>query len=487
MLASNIFTQQQPQKLAVGLADDAAQRTCHLPDFFKRLPGEIQDHILKDILCVFPRPETSDPANDGKYIGEYSGLAIMPWEIDTRILRYPDPEVRGRARRVMLMENKFIYIKSGSVNLLPIFHAAQIPIVAMHVGAWSPRVEELSEFSILTHHIERLAGISSSITSTPIPWGRTRESLQKLGLSDCHAPQLQKFVILRRDLAHFCRALDGADSGYHQFGACTHHRLVVNGPFDGILTQEIPVLQPSNFLQPYRDILRGFENLTIRDRNSADLGLGIEAEVKRQIATPQPKVILEDINRQMSQGDQHLSQDRPSQAAHTYARASQGLVWLYSKGVLPRGADSNPLPELAELFFVLALRQGASWLNLLQKMRWAAEDATQDRPDDRKARGDQLRQGRGDKSMYSGLVGLLYSTIVHKAPPPLQHKPSLHQSAIQLYQAVKADRLGDCGSMMTWININSALRMAPYDNEIRYEAGLIHNRITPWTLQWIPE
>ena len=482
MEASNFSNQPQPEELLGRFTDDAAQSTCNLPAFFKTLPGELQDQILTDVFCAFPRPETSDPANNGKYIGEHSGLGMMPWKIDTKILGHPDPEVRGRARRVILTKNQFIYIKSESVNLLPIFHAAQVPIVAKGVGTWAKcGLKELSEFFILTHQIERLGGIISSRTSTPKPWGRTRQSLEALGLTDRHAPQLQEFVILRRDLTHFCRALDGADSGYHQFGACTRHTLTVNGPFEDIPTEDIPVLHPSSFLQPYQDILRGFPNFTIQGRTSPDLARDIETEVKGQIATPQPKDILEDVSRQMKQGDEHLYLNRPNQAAHTYARASQGLVWLYSKGLLPHKADSSPHPELAELFFVLNLRQAAAWLTVMQKKRKDGEGATRNRSDDTNSRSAQLEEG------YSSLVDLVYSTIVHQIPPPLQHKPSLYQSAIQLYHAVKADRLGDCGTILTWTNINNALRMAPHDNEIRREAELIHRRMTPWTLRWIPE
>lgn len=454
-------------------------------DRFKTLPGEIQDHILTDVLCTFPRPQTTDPDNDGKYIGEHIKLALMPWRIDTRILCYPGPEVRARARRVMLVFNQFIYIKSESVNLRPIFHAAQVPIAALGLGPYARcRVEELFEFFILTHQIERLGGIRSSITSTAKPWGQSYKSLDRLGLTSHGRPRLQEFVILRRDLALFCRALDGADSGYHRFGACTRHTLTVH---DDVLTEDVPILEAANFLRPYVDILRGFENFTVKGRINPEVARDIQKRVKDQIVIPHLEDILEDVNRQMSQADKQLSLYRPIQAAHTYAKASQGLAWLYSKGVLPRRANDSPCPELAELFFELDLRQARAWLAVMQKRYNAAKGSKRNKLYDAQGRDDQPEEETGDPAKYSSLVELVYGTIVHQVPPPLEHRPSLHQTAIQLYHAAKADRLGGCGSVFTWKNIENALRMAPDNDEICREAKLINRRMTPWTLRWIPE
>lgn len=455
-------------------------------DRLKTLPGEIQDQILTDVLCAFPRPDTTDPDNDGKYIGEHSKLALMPWRIDTRILCYPDPEVRARARRVMLLTNQFVYIKSDSVNLRPIFHAAQVPIAALGRGRDARhRVKELSEFFILTHQIERLGGISSSITSTADPWGRSHISLERLDLTDHGHPQLQEFVILRRDLALFCRALDGADSGYHRFGACTRHTLTVH---DNILTKDVPILDPANFLQPYVDTLRGFENLTVQGRIDPDLARDIQMRVKCHLATPQPEDILEDVNQQMSQADKHLRLDRPIQAAHTYARASQGLVWLYSKGILPRRADRSPFPELARLFFELGLRQAEAWLVVMQERHGTAKGTTPNSRGDVQCQDVQPEEEDfGDPVKYSSLWDLVYRTILHRAPPPLQYDPSPHQTATQLYHVAKVDRLRNEGSLFTWMNINNALRMAPDNEEFLREAELIKRRMEPWTLRWIQE
>lgn len=457
-------------------------------DRFKELPWEIQDHILTDVLCDFPMPETTDPANDGKYIGEHTKLALIPWRIDTRILGYPDEEVRARARRVMLTKNQFVRIRSQTVNLRPIFHAAQIPIVTARLGEYvCTGLEELTGYFILDHNIERISYFRSSMTSTAKPWGRTHQSLEKLGLIVHGRPQLQEFVILRRDLALFCRALDGADSGYHRFGPCTSHRLIVHGPFTEILTEDIPILHPSRFLQPYLDILRGFERFTIQGRIEPALAREIEDGVENRVASPRLDYILGDLDRQMSQADKLLNLDRPIQAAHTYARASQGLLWLYSRGVLPRADDFTPFPELAERFFELDMLQAEAWFAVMQKGHDAAEDVTPNRLEEDQARNGQPDEDCGDPAGYSSLVDLVYRTVVHQIPPPLEHMPSLHQAAMQLYYLVKADRLGDCGSMLTWTNINNALRLAPDDNNIRREAELIRKRMTPWSLRWMPE
>lgn len=384
----------------------------------------------------------------------------------------------------MFTINQFIYIKSESVNLRPIFHAAQVPIVALGLGQHARcRVKELSKFFILTHEIERLGGICSSMTSTSKPWGRTQESLERLDLIVHGRPRLQEFVILRRDLALFCRALDGADSGYHRFGACTRHTLLVH---NNIIKEDIPILDPSNFLRPYLDTLRGFENFNIQGRIKPDAALKMETRMSDRIATPPPEDIVKDLNRQMSQAHTHLSLDRPIQAAHTYARASQGLVWLYSKGILPGWADCSPCPELAELFFELDLRQAEAWLAVMQKRHDAAKGATRSKPDEAQSRGDEL-EDRGDPAKYSSLVDLVHRTVLHQIPPPLEHTPSLHQAATQLYHTAKADRLGNRGNIFTWTNINNALRMAPDDDEIRREAELIHRHMAPWILRWIPE
>ncbi|KAG6361530.1 hypothetical protein INS49_009757 [Diaporthe citri] len=435
-------------------------------------------------MATISVPNPRNPANDGKYIGECSKLALMPWRIDTRILGYPDPEVRLRARRVMLSINQFIYIKSESVNLRPIFHASQVPIAALTLGRYARgRVEELSEFFIVTHQIERLGGVCSSITSTAKPWGRTHRSLERLDLIVHGRPRLQEFVILRRDLALFCKALDGADSGYHRFGACTRHTLTVH---DNKPAEDIPVLDPSNFLKPYLDTLHGFKDFTIHGSIKPDVARDIETSVSGQIATPRIQDILEDVNRKMSQADGYLNLERPIQAAHTYARASQGLVWLYSRGILPRGTDFSPCPELAELFFELDLRQAEAWLIVMQKRHDAAEGVIRSMPEKAQSRGDHL-EDRGDPTKYSSLVDLVHGTVIHQIPPPLEHRPSLHQAATQLYHTVKAERLGDRGTVFTWTNINNALRMAPDDDEIRREAELIRRRMSPWTLRWIPE
>lgn len=459
-------------------------------DRFKDLPGEIQDQILAHVLCDFPRPETTDPANDGKYIGEHTKLAFIPWRIDTRILGYPDEEVRARARRVMLTKNRFVCIRSQTVNLRPIFHAAQIPIVTARLGEYVwPGLEELTGYIILTHEIERLGYSSSrsSMTSTAKPWGRAHYSLEKLRLTVHGRPQLQEFVILRRDLALLCRALDGADSGYHRFGQCTRHTIILHGPFTEILTEEPPILQPSRFLQPYLDILRGFENFTIQGEIEPALAEEFEATVETQIEPPRLDDVLEDLDCQMSKADELLNLDRPIQAAHTYARASQELLWLYSKGILPRAADSVPFKELAEWFFKLDMLQAEAWLAVMQKRHDAAEDANPNRHHDAQSRNGQVDEDCGDPTAYSSLVDLVYRTVVRRIPPPLELLPSPHQSAMQLYYLVKADRLGDCGSMYTWENINQALRMAPDNDNIRREAELIRKRMTPWSLRWIPE
>ncbi|KAJ0109860.1 hypothetical protein J7T55_004410 [Diaporthe amygdali] len=451
-----------------------------LPNVFIKLPKEIQDQILRHILCVFPRPETSDPANNGRYIGEHSRLAQMPWEIDTRILELKDPGFRGQALRLMLTTNQFICVKSESVNLLPIFHAAQIPIVALGVGEWSrDRVEELSRFFILTHRIERVGGVRASITRTCRPWGRSNESLYRLGLSGKLVPQRQEFVILRRDLDLFCRALDGADSGYHRFGECTQHILTFHGPFDDILDEDVPVLHPSCFLQPYSETLRGFKNFTVQGRIRSELAQEIKDKVGPQVSTPRVEDVLDNVDRQMSQGDDHLSLSRPMMAAHTYARASQELIWLYSKGILPLMADESPDPALSGRSFELDLQQGNAWLIMMQKKREATESAGHKRLND--------AHDRGDPTSYSSFVELVINAVMHKVPPPLVHKASIHQFAIRLYQAAKAERLGDCGSRDTWANIQSAVSKAPQDEEIRREAALIRRCIQPWSLTWIPE
>lgn len=459
-------------------------------DRFKEFPGEIQDQILTHVLCDFQTPETTDPANDGRYIGEHTKLALMPWRIDTRILGYPDEEVRARARRVMLTKNQFVCIRSQTVNLRPIFHAAQVPLVTARLGEYVwPGLEELTGYFILTHEIERLGYSSSrsSMTSTAKPWGRAHYSLEKLGLTVHGRPQLQEFVILRRDLALFCRALDGADSGYHRFGECTRHTIILHGPFTEILTEDIEILKPSIFLQPYLDILRGFENFTIQGRIEPALAEEIEAEVESQIESPRLDDVLGDVDHQMSQADRLLNLDRPIQAAHAYARASQGLLWLYSKGILPRAADSTPFPELTERFFKLDMLQAEAWLAVMQKRHDAGEDVTPNGNHDAKSRNGQVEEDCDDPTAYSSLVDLVYRTVVRRIPPPLEHLPSPHQAAMQLYYLVKADRLGNCGSTFTWENINQALRMAPDDDEIRREAELIRKRMTPWSLRWIPE
>lgn len=488
MAASSLFNEPQPAELPAWFTSDSDQPRGDGPFIFKQLPFEIQDLILTRVLCDFPRPETSDPANDGRYIGEHSRLAEMPWEIDTRALRHPDPAVRARARRVMMVTNQFVYIKSESVNLLPLFHAAQVPIAALGVGKWArSRIEELSEFFILTHQIERVGGIGSSITSTANPWGRTRESLQKLSLVGRHVPPVQEFVILRRDLALFCRALDGADSGYHHFGECSTHTLTVHGPFDDIMTENIPILDPSNFLQPYKEILRGFENFTIQGRIRWHTARTIEKKVQGPPATPQPEQIIEDVIRQMGQADEEKAK-RPIQAAHTYAKASQGLETLYSKGILHEEGCRAALPRLAELFLLLDMRQADAWLAVLQNRHDAAQGAARKgAEDDAQGRGAQAELDRGDPEDYSSLVDLVYDAVYHAAPALLRHKGSVHQTAVQVYQTAKADRLGGRGSMTTWENINSALRDAPEDDEIRREAELIEKHMSAWTLRWTQE
>lgn len=459
-------------------------------DRFNKLPGEIQDQILAHVLCDFPTPETTDLANDGKYIGEHTKLALMPWKIDTRILGYPDEEVRARARRVMLTRNQFVCIRSQTVNLRPIFHAAQIPIVTGRLGEYVwPGLEELTGYFILTHEIERVGYSSSrsSMTSTAKPWGRTHYSLEKLGLTVHGRPQLQEFVILRRDLALFCRALDGADSGYHRFGQCTRHTIILHRPFPEILTEEPPILKPSRFLQPYLDILRGFENFTIQGRIEPALAEEIEAEVESQIESPGLDDVLEDLDHQMSQAYKLMNLDRPIQAAHTYARAWQELLWLYSKGILPRAADSTTFPELTERFLNLDMLQAEAWLAVMQKRHDAGEDITPNRQHNTQSRNGQVDEDCDDPTVYSSLVDLVYRTVVRRIPPPFKHLPSVHQEAMQLYYLAKADRLGNCGSTFTWENISQALRLAPYDDQIRREAELIRKRMEPWSLRWIPE
>lgn len=483
MAASDLLDEPQPAEVPAWFTDDSDQPKGDGPYIFKQLPFEIQDLILTRLLCDFPRPETSDPANDGRYIGEHSRLAEMPWEIEARALRHPDSAVRARARRVMLVTNQFVYIKSESVNLLPIFQAAQVPIVAMGVGKWArSRVEELSEYFILTHQIERLGGIGSSITSTGSPWGRTRKSLERLSLVGRHVPPVQEFVILRRDLALFCRALDGADSGYHHFGECTTHTLTVHGPFDDILTEDIPILDPSNFLKPYKEILRGFENFTIQGRIRWHTARAIEKKVQGPPSTPQPEKIIEDVIRQMSQADEEKLK-RPIQAAHTCAKASQGLETLYNKGILHEEGFRAALPRLAELFFLLDMRQADAWLAVMQNRHDSGQGAARKKGDD----DAQAEQDCGDPKDYSSLVDLVYDAVCHTAPALLRYRPSVHQSAVQAYQTAKADRLGDRASLSTWENINSARREAPEDDEIRREAELINKHMSAWTLRWTPK
>lgn len=446
------------------------------------------DKTLTEVLFRFPRPDTSDPNNDGRYIGEHGDFARLPWKTILGALKNPDPEVRGRAKSEILTTNQLIYIKSESINLRPIFHAAQVPIIPLLIGEFPmPDVEALSEVFTLTHQIERLGGVSSSITSTPNPWGQTRESLDRLNLIVHGRPQLQQFVILRRDLPLFCRALDGADSGYYHFGECTRHTITVHGPFDDILTEDIPIMHPTKLLQPYLEKLRGFENFTIQGRITPELARVIETRVRVQIETPQLGAVLRDTKSQMSQADEYLSLDRPMKAAHTYARASQGLVWLYNKGILPRESSRSQPSKLAELYFLLNLRQATAWLAVMQKRYEASKGANQISPNDGRVSFGKRAEGYINPERYSSLVDLVYETVTRFTPPPLRHKLTPHQNAIQLYQAAKADRLCDRLSFFTWTHIHDALRKAPDDDEIRHEAELINGRMMPWQERWKPE
>ncbi|KAL1867278.1 hypothetical protein Daus18300_006397 [Diaporthe australafricana] len=462
-----------------------------MPTAVKKMPGEIQDMILSYLLCSFPRPETTDPANDGKYIGEYVQCAHIPWNIDLRALDDPDPWVRKRASRVMLTINQFICVKSASINLLPMFNAAQVPIVASRLGPFGgDLVEKLSSFFILTHQIEKLGIIDaprpsfkSSMTSTPKPWGRSLEYLKMLKLAGETVPEQQEFVILRRDLDIFCRALDGADSGYYQFGACTENKLTLHGPFRDILDEGIPIFSPSRFLQPYRATLRGFENFTVQSRiEDMKEALDISKEVRETVATPRIGKVVEDANRQMSKGDVQMALDQHAMAAHTHARASQELVWLYSRGILPRETADIPSPLLAELFFILERRQAAAWIEVLEKVKAAIDKAAQNGPDDAQARGELLKH-----CCRRCCVDLVYDTLMHQPPPPLRHLQTPQQTAMMLYQAAKSERLGDVGSKETWSMIHRAQRLAPQNLDIRCEAALIDKRVRAWDLRWISE
>lgn len=461
-----------------------------MPTGFKELPGEVQDQILSNLLCNFPRPKTTDPANDGKYIGEYTQCAHIPWDIDMRPLDDADPGVRKRASRVMLTTNQFICIKSTSINLLPLFNAAQVPIVACSLGpCGGDLVGKLSKFFILTHRIEKLGIIDtprtrvrSSMTSTPKPWGRSRQCLEMLELAGVTVPEQQDFVILRRDLDIFCRALDGADSGYYRFGACTEHKLTLHGPFRDILDEDIPILDPSCFLQYYRETLRGFANFTVHNMTDEEGALKISQRVQEEVATPEIGEVSEYVIRQMTKGDQQMGLKQPVVAAHTYARASQELVWLYSRGVLPQGAGSPPSSLLAELFFMLERRQAAAWMNMLEKVLAAIESAAQNGPDDAKARGERL-----EDYCPRCFVDLVYDTMVYELPRPLRHNQTFEQTATVLYQAAKAARLGDVGSKITWAMIHRAQQLAPQDEDIRCEVALTDKCIRPWILTWISE
>jgi hypothetical protein len=457
-------TSQAPD-LPAWFTDAEAKSDCNLPSFFKCLPFEIQDHILRYILCDFPRPEKSDPTNNGIYIGEHQDLALMPWRIDTGILNHPDEEVQRRARRVMVVENQLVYIKSETLNLLPIFHAARVPIVTMGIGRWTrSRVEVLSKYFHITHQIE-LQG--RSITGTGKPWGQTHQSLEAIGLKGPHVPKVQEFVILWKDLAHFCRALDGADSGYYRFGLCTEHTLGFHRPCEDLLEEHIPILCPSRLLHPYRDILRGFESFTIQGRIAHNLARAIEMEVGSPIKTPRPNDIVQALIRQLWRGNGQLTFNQPVDAAHTFARAAQELMVLHSKGVLPRRADGSPWPELAELYFELEQRQAKAWLFALEKQENAAEGSQR-----KEVQPSTIRQ-----LVYNATPNLFLP------PPPLRHKPSDHQHALQLYHVAKADRLSDTGDWQTWLNIDRACSLDPENATIRREAELIRKHIQEWKLR----
>lgn len=480
MQASTSSEAQQPPTGLAGAG--GTQPTCNLPPFFKQLPSELQDKVLRFVLCDFRRPETSDQANDGPndgiYVEKCGQLAVMPWRMDTRILDHSDEEVQRRARRVMLVTNRLVYIKSESLNLLPIFLAGRVPIVIRVNGSWArSRVEVLSKYFFITHRIESRG---HSITRTVKPWGQSRSSLKANGLDDNFVDGQQEFVILWEDLVLFCRALYGAYSGYHRFGACTRHAIRLHCPLENLLNEHIPLLHPSRLLQPYRETLQGFEKFTVQGSIEESLARTIRSEVGKRAATPRPTDIIEAIGLQMSKGDTQLTFNRPTHAAHAYARASQELLVLESRGVLPLGADSSPVPELASLRWMLDMRQANAWLTALQSKRAAAENSsTPHMHGDAHAHGGNSKEERRLRQRMFDLRELVYNatTLITGPPEALRYEPSNQEQALQLYYAAKADRLCNHAFEETWDNISEARRLDPGNAEIRREEYLIRIRV----------
>jgi hypothetical protein len=446
----------QAQELPAWFTDCDLEPECPLPPRFKELPFEIQDHILRYVVCSFATPETSDPENNGIYIRTDQDLAEMEWGIDTRLLEHPDERVRKRATRLMLVENKLVHIRSESLNLLPIFHAAQVPIVTMARGRWDRSgVDALSRYFHITHQIELEDGW---IEYTEKPWGHTQEFLRQRHLVGTGAPKITEYVILGRDLAHFCRALNGANSGYVLFAQFTWHTITFHGPATDMLGENIAILDPSIMLKPYREILRDFENFTVMGRVEHDLANTIEEDVGRPFEKPQPHEIAEFLRREVGRGQDKLRAHQPLEAAHTFARAAQVLVMLDSKGVEPlESPDVTPAPVLANIYFKLQHRLAAAWLCALRHV--AADDLiTTYAGGWRRSKSVQLTE----------LRDLVYAAT-SDLPWFLEYTPSNSEESFLLYHRVKADRLSGIGDRNMVLVIEQARFLNPQSTRISRE------------------
>lgn len=222
---------------------------------------------------------------------------------------------------------------------MPFMAAARVPVL------WTDSMAQKfpADWPMMTHEIKWAPAdpaIRSHSLLSRCPWGMGY-SMSVFKLMSANYMYFHA-IILRQDLDRFLRGLEGADSGFYDFGRKTIHTLNILPQFSQFrypnMLRTDTHRNTDNILKLYRNNLSGFENISFSRPPETKLQRHeclLETELQKDVREHQrlcPHDLLADLRKRMRLGQRHLDQGRRCKAAETFTQGWQHFWWLWQRG-----------------------------------------------------------------------------------------------------------------------------------------------------------
>lgn len=231
-----------------------------------------------------------------------------------------------------------IIIESPHINILPIILAADVPLVCHGKRArLFPK-----ELIVARHSIaKRIGEKGRHLRSSGSPWGTDEEGRQ--ALKKAAETFSGPFIIQKQDLKRLCIGLQGADAGYLRFGKCTGHLITFHDgavQSRGLAASDGPVAEDTSvedrragrrqlILDTYLENLTGFDKFQLQGTSSA---VQLDKIMDPHVATQSE--VLRDLQYRLAKGRRLVRLQRLSEAADTFVKGAQQIMWLDNRDIL---------------------------------------------------------------------------------------------------------------------------------------------------------